>query len=150
MNDRLTITSTVFEEGELIPARYTCDGEKISPPLQITGLPESAKSLAIIVDDPDAPNGVYDHWLVWNIPPTDRITENSHPGTSGANTAGKTGYHPPCPPSGAHRYYFHVFALDTQLDLPVGADRKTLEQVMKKHVLAKGSLMGRYKRSTKA
>ncbi len=147
MNDRLTITSTAFQEGELIPVRYTCDGEKISPPLHISGIPETAKSLVIIVEDPDAPNGVYNHWLVWNIKPADRITENSHPGISGANSAGKTGYHPPCPPAGFHRYYFHLFALDAQLDLPVGTDRKTLEQAMKKHVLVKGSLMGRYKRS---
>jgi hypothetical protein len=100
----------------------------------------------LIVEDPDAPNGVFDHWLVWNIRPASNINEDSLPGISGDNSAGKSGYHPPCPPNGSHRYYFHVFALDTALDILAGSKKKLLLQEMEGHVIAKGSLMGRYQR----
>ena len=145
----LKISSTAFDHEGVIPSKYTCEGEEVNPPLQIDQIPASAKTLAIIVEDPDAPNGTFDHWLVWNIPHNQHaLKENTiPPGIGGNNSEGKTGYMGPCPPSGSHRYYFHVYALDTELDLGVGADKKMLEQAMKGHILAEGSLMGRYERS---
>lgn len=145
----LLISSPAFLHEETIPSVYTCDGEGINPPLQIDRMPEETKTLAIIMEDPDAPKGTFDHWLVWNIPPINEIKENSIPGISGMNGGGKTGYYAPCPPSGSHRYYFYVFALDAVLDLKAGIDKKILEQVMQPHILAKGSLMGRYHRINK-
>lgn len=145
IND-LVVSSPAFTHEGMIPSKFTCDGDKINPPLNIRQIPEGTKSLAIIAEDPDAPGGTYDHWLVWNIKPTATINEQANPGTSGRNTAGKTGYHPPCPPSGSHRYYFHVYALDRNLDLLAGEGKKALEQAMQSHILAKGTLMGRYER----
>jgi len=143
----LIVTSAAFHNGELIPSKYTCDGEEINPPLEIMELPEGTQSLALIVDDPDAPNGTFDHWLVWNIDPFKKhIAENSNPGISGHNSAGKTGYHGPCPPSGSHRYFFKVYALSTNLDLAPGSGKKELEDAMLPHILGQGSLMGRYER----
>ncbi|MBE7173674.1 MAG: YbhB/YbcL family Raf kinase inhibitor-like protein [Williamsia sp.] len=143
----LVVTSPAFEAEGSIPVKYTCDGESISPPLHMEDIPELAKSLVLIAEDPDAPKGVFDHWLVWEIDPTNHtLPENSVPGISGVNTAGKTGYHPPCPPSGSHRYYFHVFALSEHLDLPAGSNRKTLEDAMQPFIIAKGSIMGRFER----
>jgi Raf kinase inhibitor-like YbhB/YbcL family protein len=142
----LNISSSAFEDEGIIPSKYTCDGEEINPPLYVENIPEGTQALAIIVEDPDAPNGTFDHWLVWNIPPESIIEENRIPGVSGKNSAGKTGYHGPCPPSGYHRYYFYVFALDKSLDLEGGVDKKTLQAAMQPHILATGSLMGRYKK----
>jgi Raf kinase inhibitor-like YbhB/YbcL family protein len=141
---KLTVTSTAFKNDEQIPIKYTCDGEEINPPLHIDGIPEEAKSLVLIVDDPDAPRGVFDHWLVWNIETRTTIAEGSIPGVVGINGFGKTAYGGPCPPSGVHRYLFKVFALDSNLNLPAGADKKTLEQAMHSHVIADGELIGRY------
>src|SRR6187401_2745228 len=124
----LAISSTSFQHEGIIPPKYTCDGEGINPSLLIDRLPEETKTLAIIMEDPDAPKGTFDHWLLWNISPISEIKENSIPGISGINGAGKTGYFGPCPPSGTHRYYFHVFALDATLDLKAGANKKILEQ----------------------
>lgn len=143
----LIISSPAFNNEGDIPAKYTCDGEEINPPLQIAEIPKEAITLALIVEDPDAPKGTFDHWLVWNIKPNSTIDENSIPGISGSNSAGKTGYHPPCPPSGSHRYYFNLFALDTSLDLPAHADKKALQNAMQSHIVAKGSIMGRYQRN---
>jgi Raf kinase inhibitor-like YbhB/YbcL family protein len=148
--DALNVSSSAFEDEGDIPSKYTCDGEEINPPLFIENIPDGTQALAIIVEDPDAPKGTFDHWLVWNIPPERIIQENRIPGISGKNGAGKTGYHGPCPPSGSHRYYFHVFALDSNLDLPAGSDKKTLQLAIKSHLLAKGSLMGKYKKQTSA
>jgi Raf kinase inhibitor-like YbhB/YbcL family protein len=102
----LTVSSPAFNNEGDIPAKYTCEGEEVNPPLQIDAIPEEAISLALIVEDPDAPKGTFDHWIVWNIEPKSSITENSNPGISGSNNGGKTGYYGPCPPSGSHRYYF--------------------------------------------
>src|SRR6059058_3256573 len=145
---RITIRSPAFHQGGDIPAKFTCDGGDTSPPLQITGIALDAKSLVLIADDPDAPSGVFTHWLVWNIPPqTDSIAEGSGPkGVHGTNDFGKSGYGAPCPPSGAHRYYFKVFALDRELDLRSGAKRSQLDAAMKGHVIAQGELIGRYAR----
>ena len=143
---KMKITSSAFQEGGNIPSKFTCDGENVSPPLQITGVPAEAKSLALIADDPDAPGGLFTHWLVWNIPPqTNSMAEGSTPkGVHGTNDFGKSGYGAPCPPSGMHRYYFKVFALDRELDLHSGAKRSQLDAAMKGHVIAQGELIGRY------
>jgi Raf kinase inhibitor-like YbhB/YbcL family protein len=145
-NNALAVSSPAFENDGDIPNKYTCDGDEINPPLRIDNIPEEAKSLALIVEDPDAPKGVFDHWLVWNIEPTGDIAEDSVPGTVGANSFGDTAYGGPCPPSGTHRYYFRVFALDTHLNLDAGADKKALEQTMHPQIIAEGVLMGRYKK----
>lgn len=145
---RMKITSSAFQEGASIPSKFTCDGADTSPPLQIAEVPAGAKSLALIVDDPDAPSGLFTHWMVWNISPqTNAIAEGSTPkGVHGANDFGKSGYGGPCPPSGTHRYYFKIFALDRELDLPSGAKRSQLDAAMKGHVVGQGELMGRYSR----
>jgi Raf kinase inhibitor-like YbhB/YbcL family protein len=145
---RMKITSSAFQEGGNIPSKFTCDGSDTSPPLQITGIPSEAKSLALITDDPDAPSGLFTHWLVWNIPPqTNSIAEGSAPkGVHGTNDFGKSGYRGPCPPPGTHRYSFKIFALDRELDLGSGAKRSQVEAAMKGHVIAQGELVGRYAR----
>jgi hypothetical protein len=143
---RMKITSSAFQQGGNIPSKFSCDGPNSSPPLQISDVPPEAKSLVLIVDDPDAPSGLFTHWAVWNISPqTATIGEGNTPeGVQGTNDFGKSGYGGPCPPSGTHRYYFKVFALDRELDLPVGAKRSQLDAAMKGHVIAQGELMGRY------
>jgi Raf kinase inhibitor-like YbhB/YbcL family protein len=145
----LKITSAAFLHEGNIPSLYTCDGENINPPLHVGNLPEGAKTLAIIMEDPDAPNGTFDHWLAWNIPPENPIEENRPAGISGKNGGGKTGYYGPCPPSGIHRYYFYVFALDAHLSLKAGAGKKDLKDAMETHILAKGTLMGHYQKREK-
>ena len=145
-NAQLTISSPAFQNEGEIPSRYTCDGENINPPLYIENIPPSANSLVIIVEDPDAPKGNFTHWLVWNIEPAKTIGEDSVPGTVGLNNFGNNSYGGPCPPSGAHRYYFRVYALDTRLTIPPNSDKKALEQAIKTHVIAEGVLMGRYAR----
>lgn len=144
--ENLSISSSAFQEGGVIPLKYTCDGKEVNPAIKIDNIPQGTKTLAIIVEDPDAPNGTFDHWLVWNIEPTDCIKEDTSPGIAGRNGAGKMNYHGPCPPSGYHRYFFNVFALDSSLELASGADKKALQEAMKEHVLGKGSLMGRFQR----
>lgn len=142
----LTVKSPAFENNKLIPSKYTCDGEEVSPPLTVEGIPEKTKSLALIMEDPDAPAGLFIHWLVWNIPPSNEIQENSVPGTEGLNTNKKNSYHGPCPPGGTHRYYFKVYALDTLLKLGALSDKEVLENAMQNHILAYGELIGLYRR----
>jgi Raf kinase inhibitor-like YbhB/YbcL family protein len=143
---KLNISSPAFDHEGNIPSKYTCEGEGINPPITIEGIPDETKSLAMIVEDPDAPGGTYDHWLVWNIPNMEIIRENSNPGISGTNSSGKTGFHPPCPPKGTHRYYFTLFALDSEIELAPGESKVQLQKAMKQHILAKGALMGKYQR----
>jgi Raf kinase inhibitor-like YbhB/YbcL family protein len=145
---RMKITSSAFQEGGNIPSKFTCDGSDTSPPLEITGVPSGAKSLVLIADDPDAPSGLFTHWLVWNIPPqTSSIAEGSSPkGVQGANDFGKSGYRGPCPPPGTHRYSFKIFALDRELELRSGAKRSQVDAAMKGHISAQGELIGRYAR----
>ena len=145
---RIKVTSSAFQEGGNIPSKFTCDGSDTSPPLQITGIPSEAKSLVLIADDPDAPSGLFTHWLVWNIPPqTNSIAEGSAPkGVQGTNDFGKSGYKGPCPPPGTHRYSFKIFALDRELDLRSGTKRSQVDAAMKGHVIAQGELVGRYAR----
>jgi Raf kinase inhibitor-like YbhB/YbcL family protein len=143
----ISITSSSFQAGGDIPAKFTCDGTNVSPALQIGGVPNEAKSLVLIVDDPDAPRGLFTHWIIWNIDPkTTRVAENSAPaaGVQGTNDFGKRNYGGPCPPSGTHRYFFKIFALDTKLELKPNAHRAELDAAMRGHVLAQGELMGRY------
>jgi len=142
----LIITSPAFENSKLIPKKYACDGEDVNPPLSIEGVPEGTKSLVLIVDDPDAPMGTWDHWIVWDIPPTNRIGENTVPGVEGLNSFRKHSYGGPCPPSGTHRYFFKVYALDTKLALNANSKKKDVEKAMNGHILAEGKLIGLYSR----
>jgi Raf kinase inhibitor-like YbhB/YbcL family protein len=149
---KMSLSSSAFKDGQPIPVDYTCDGKNISPPLNWSGAPSETQSLLLIVDDPDAPAGVWTHWILWNIPTdTSELVEDftKSPGTArqGTNDFKKTGYSGPCPPAGkAHRYFFRIFALDTALNLPSGATRKEVDAAMAKHVLAMGQLMGTYQR----
>jgi len=142
----LIITSPVFGNNEYIPAKYTCDGEDVNPPLKIEYVPEGTQSLVLIVDDPDAPAGTWSHWTVWNIPPAEKIEENSVPGVEGLNDFGRHSYGGPSPPSGTHRYFFKVYALDTKLDLDKNSRKNDVEEAMEGHVLAKGEIIGLYSR----
>jgi Raf kinase inhibitor-like YbhB/YbcL family protein len=146
---RINVSSAAFQGRGTIPDRFTCKGANTNPPLQFEGIPKNARSLVLIMDDPDAPGGLFNHWLVWNIAPaTSQIAENSVPtgATQGTNDFGKTGYDGPCPPSGTHRYYFRVFALDQKLDLKSGAKRAALDRALHGHVVARGELMARCSR----
>ncbi len=150
----MKLTSSVFENEGSIPAKYTCDGANVNPPLQISDVPSETKSLVLIMDDPDVPkhireDGMWDHWVAFNIPPDTReIPEGREPeGTKGLGTNGSTGYFGPCPPDREHRYFFRVYALDTTLDLPEGTDKVTVEREMTTHVIDRDYLMGRYARS---
>lgn len=148
--EAMRISSPAFADNGKIPSRYTCDGEDISPPLRLENIPERAKSLALIIEDPDAPSGLWIHWLVWNINPHQaEIAENSTPKESmvGRNNFERTSYGGPCPPSGTHRYIFRLFALDKVLALAGGATKKQLEEVMKPHILANAQLTGMYGRA---
>jgi Raf kinase inhibitor-like YbhB/YbcL family protein len=140
----LSVSSPAFEHNALIPAKYTCDGDDVSPPLTVEGAPEETRSLVLVVDDPDAPMGTWDHWVVWNIPPARSIAEDTVPGTEGLNTYRRHSYGGPCPPSGTHRYFFKVYALDIMLNLSSNATKRELEKAMQGHVLAKGELIGLY------
>lgn len=146
----LTLTSPAFEHNGTIPKRYTCDGENVNPELRIGGIPPNAKSLALIMDDPDAPVGTFTHWLVWNIPPgTAQIPVGvKNIGVEGITSFSRPGYGGPCPPPGKkHRYYFKVYALDTTLELlTAGANRNQLELGIEKHLLAVAELTGFYGR----
>jgi Raf kinase inhibitor-like YbhB/YbcL family protein len=141
----LQVSSPAFEADQSIPSNYTCEGKGINPPLEIAGIPEKAYSLVLIVDDPDAPGKTWVHWLVWNIPITHHIKENSVPGEQGMNDFKRVAWGGPCPPSGTHRYFFKVYALDTLLKLSSKTTKKELEQAMGEHILAFGELVGVYK-----
>lgn len=148
------LTSPAFDQGDSIPTPYTCDGENKSPPLHWTQVPQDASSLALIMDDPDAPSGTYVHWVFYNLPPdVDMISEGAQPddiealgGENGSNSRGLAGYTGPCPPSGEHRYFFKLYALDTTVGLTTGATKADLEAAMSGHVIEEISLMGVYSR----
>ena len=143
--EAMKLKSPAFENNQLIPGRFTCEGDDINPALIIDGIPEGTKSLALIVDDPDAPIGTWVHWVVFDIPVISKIEENSIPGKAGANSAGKRNYHGPCPPSGTHRYIFKIYALDKELGLKEGAGKTAVEKAMEGHILDKAELVGLYK-----
>ncbi len=152
----MKLTSPAFNHNGKIPSKYTCDGENINPPLTITDIPATAKSLVLLMDDPDIPEiakknfniEVWDHWVVFNMPPTLRTMEEGEnpPGIFGKNTRGNNAYGGPCPPDREHRYFFKLYALDTMLELKEGATRAEVEIVMKEHIVAKAELLGRYER----
>lgn len=143
----LKIKSKAFANGEYIPAKYTCDGININPPLDIEGVPAEAKSLVFIVDDPDAAMGTWVHWVVWNIPLSTHIAENHIPGEEGMNDFRKQHYGGPCPPGGTHRYFFKVYALNTTLQLSATTNKSQLENAMRAHVVGYGELVGLYTRN---
>lgn len=143
----MKIASTAFDNGGKLAAKYSHEGGNKNPELKIEGVPANAKSLALIVDDPDAPGGLFTHWLVWNIDPkTTSVAEDSAPksATEGTNDFGENGYGGPQPPSGTHRYYFKIFALDQMLKIAAGAKRREFEKAMKGHVIAQAEVMSRY------
>jgi len=142
----MKISSPEFSHNGRIPKRFTCQGEDISPALLIDGTPAETKTLALIVDDPDAPMGTWVHWVVFNIPVVKEIEEATIPGKQGINDFGRKDYGGPCPPSGTHRYFFKIYALDTELDLEDGISKEELEESMEGHILEKSELIGLYKK----
>ncbi len=144
----MKLTSPAFEHEGNIPSEFTCDSSDISPELEISDVRENTKSLALVMDDPDAPAGKWDHWIIFNIPQdTKKIEKGTEPeGIPGKNSWGKTGYGGPCPPSGTHRYFFKLFALDTELDLPEGSTKQELEEAMQNHLIEETQLIGKYQR----
>ena len=145
----MQLKSPAFSQNGVVPAKYTCDGQNISPPLQIAETPENAKSLVLICDDPDAPGKTWTHWTVWNIDPTTtEIVEGktSAGSTQGVTDFGEVGYGGPCPPSGTHRYFFKLYALDTSLNIPYQAKKEDLEKAMAGHVIDQTQLVGVYSR----
>lgn len=146
---QMEISSPAFAAGGAIPALYTCDGKDVSPPLTFRGIPPGAKSLALIVDDPDAPVGDWVHWVVWNIPPgLDGMGEGAVPpgALQGPNGWNRNRYGGPCPPSGVHRYFFRLYALDAKFSLSPSTGKGALEKAFAGHVLARAELMGTYRR----
>ncbi len=145
----LTLTSPVFDNNYDIPEKYTCDGENISPPLKINDIPDDAKSFVLIVEDPDAPGGLFTHWTMWNIPTdAEEISENSVPNGArqGKTSFGDNKYGGPCPPSKTHRYFFKLYALDNKLDLPSDIRPEFLKEEMEEHLIANTLLIGKYKK----
>lgn len=151
----MKVTSQAFQHEDEIPSKYTVDGENISPPLNIEGIPSEAKSLVLIMEDPDVPkairpDGLWNHWVIFNIPPvTGEIPEGANPpGKLGKNTKGALNYIGPAPPDKQHRYFFKLLALDIELDLPEGATRIEIEKAIEGHVIDKAELMGVYERKS--
>jgi Raf kinase inhibitor-like YbhB/YbcL family protein len=149
------LIESVFKSQQPIPTQYTCDGENISPPLNFSQIPPKAKSLALIMDDPDAPKGTFDHWVVWNLPPdikqltedAKELTRLSPSPVQGVNGYGKAYYQGPCPPAGKpHHYHFKLYALDALLSLPEGSSKRQVEEAMKGHILVQAELIGTYQR----
>lgn len=145
----MKLTSTEFLNKSEIPSLYTCDGQNFNPPLSLSGVPAPAKSLALIVDDPDATVGTWDHWVIWNISPAvAEIAENSVPSGAivGQNSWSEKKYGGPCPPSGSHRYFFKLYALDTMLNISSDSNVHDLIAAMQNHILTETELMGTYQR----
>ena len=143
----MDVTSPAFAHNRMIPQKYTCQGKDINPPLTISDIPEGTISLALIIDDPDAPIRTWDHWIIWNIKPTSTIQENSTPGIQGKNSWGRQDYGGPCPPSGIHRYFFKLYAINSTIDLPAGSTKADLEAAMQGHILEQAELIGLYQKS---
>ena len=145
--DDMILTSPAFENNKNIPKRFTCDGEGKNPPLKIDRIPKDTKSLVLIVDDPDAPMGIFVHWVAYDIPVMSEIAEDSIPGKQGMNTIGGLDWVSPCPPSGTHRYIFKIYALDKELGLKEGSSKSAVEKAMVGHILDKAELTGLYARN---
>lgn len=146
-NNSLSLTSSAFSNNGTIPREFSCKGRNVNPPLSISGVPASAKSLTLIMHDPDAPNGDFVHWLVWDIPATtEKVNTDSSPvgATLGTNGTGRTGYLGPCPPSGTHRYIFELYAVDKILGLKPGANHSQLGAALAGHILAQHNLIGTF------
>ncbi len=151
----IKVSSSGFSNMGFIPKKYTCDGENVSPEIVIENIPDATKSLVLINDDPDAPVGTWDHWILFNIPPSNKVVipegikpekEFGNGMRHGVNSWGRIGYGGPCPPSGVHRYFFKVYALDITLNLPPGSTKKDILKAMENHVLGYGELVGKYSR----
>jgi Raf kinase inhibitor-like YbhB/YbcL family protein len=150
----ILLTSSAFKEGGMIPAKHTCDGLDISPPLEAEGMPAQTRSMALICDDPDAPAGTWVHWVLYDWPIAEKMIPQGIPAEEnlangakqGINDFHRIGYGGPCPPGGTHRYFFKVYALDIRLNLAPGLTKAKLLDAMKGHMLAEGQLMGKYKR----
>jgi hypothetical protein len=148
-NSIMRLTSPEFENNGYMPEKFTCEGAGVNPEINISGIPKGAKSLALIVDDPDAPSGTFVHWVVFDIPLTNKISENSIPGKQGSNTTDALNYVRPCPPSGTHRYFFKLYALDVLLDSEEGISKQELLASMQSHILDYAELVGLYKKRSK-
>lgn len=144
----MKIKSLAFQPNGRIPKKYTGEGENVSPPLQFENIPEGTESLALIVDDPDAPMGTFDHWILWNIDPSrTKFSEGESEGIPGVNHYKENCYKGPMPPPGpVHRYFFKLFALDTELNLKIGATKEELQDAMEGHIIEKAELIGTYSR----
>ena len=150
----INVSSPAFKDGEMIPPKYTCDGMDVSPPIEWENIPDQAKSIALVCDDPDAPMGTWVHWVVFNLPADLKgLPENSSPGfilsnnaKEGINNFRKTSYGGPCPPAGTHRYFFKVYALDLILNINDSINKEKLLNAMNGHIIASGQLMGKYTR----
>ena len=147
----MKIKSSSFDEGKMIPSIYTCEGDNINPPLEFSDVPPNAKSLALIMTDPDAPGGTFTHWLMWNIPPeTGKIEENDwmEGAEQGLNDGGELGYMGPCPPTGVHHYHFKLYALNKKLDLSGDVEKASLEREIESGLIEKAELIGIYSLSS--
>ena len=147
----LRVSSSAFADGADIPMKYTCDGQNVAPPLELSGIPNESKSIAVICEDPDAPSGTFTHWILYDVPASAHtIPERAPIGKAGVNDFGKTGFGGPCPPKkdSAHHYHFHVYALDTASLGPPGLSKRDALQAMHGHILDEGELTGIYKRAT--
>ncbi len=150
----IKLTSSAFEDGGMIPSKYTCDGDDVSPPLKWDNVPEEVRSIALICDDPDAPMGTWVHWVLFNLPAGARELSENVPADNtladgarqGLTDFGRVGYGGPCPPGGTHRYFFKIYALDVQVELASTARKQDLLGAMEGHILAQGQLVGKYKR----
>ena len=142
----MKIFSPSFKNGEMIDKEFTCQGKNINPEILIYNIPLEAKSLALIIDDPDAPGGTFVHWVVFNIAPNQKIDKNSIPGKQGRNDFNRNDYGGPCPPNGTHCYYFKLYALDIELLLEEGVTKENLEDAMKGHILAQAEITGLYRK----
>lgn len=144
----MELASPAFNNNETIPQKYTCDGADVSPTLQFSDVPKGTVTLALVIDDPDAPSGTFDHWIVWNLPPDLKVLqEGAKVSEQGTNGFRETRYRGPCPPRGnPHHYHFKLYALDTRLNLPQGSTKKALENAMKGHILGETELIGLYQR----
>jgi len=140
----MTVTSPAFEEGKMIPEEYTCQGRNINPPLTLSNIPVKTVSMAIILDDPEAPGGGFIHWVMYNIPPSSSIKQDDAAGIQAANGKGDLHYTGPCPPNEVHHYHFKIYALDVKLDVIENADKEKVLEKMKGHILATGELVGLY------
>jgi Raf kinase inhibitor-like YbhB/YbcL family protein len=142
---KLSVTSSAFTDGGMIPSKYTCEGSETSPPLKVTDIPDRTKSLSVIVNDPDAPvPGGFTHWVIWNLDNKGIISEGCKSGEQGLNGANKSGYKGMCPPTGTHHYHFKVYALDARMDIDKNSNKAALEKAMEGHILGEGELVGLY------